>query len=88
MNKTYRSIWNEQTGTFVAVSENAAARGKKALRKTRVALVLSAIAMTGTGMGTGSTALAAACETTLGHGTFANGQGDNSTPLGGVHREW
>ncbi|WP_233879886.1 YadA-like family protein [Paraburkholderia flagellata] len=28
MNKTYRSIWNETTGTWVAVQENAVARGK------------------------------------------------------------
>lgn len=29
MNKTYRSIWNESTGTWVAVQENATACGKK-----------------------------------------------------------
>jgi filamentous hemagglutinin family protein len=29
MNCTYRSIWNETTGTFVAVSENAKSAGKK-----------------------------------------------------------
>ncbi|RQM46185.1 hypothetical protein EHZ19_20375 [Paraburkholderia bannensis] len=29
MNKTYRSIWNETTGTWVAVQEDAAARGKR-----------------------------------------------------------
>ncbi|WP_181792425.1 ESPR domain-containing protein [Oligella ureolytica] len=26
MNKIYKSIWNEQTGTYVAVSENTKAR--------------------------------------------------------------
>ena len=30
MNRIYRSIWNEKTGTFVAVSENANSAGKKA----------------------------------------------------------
>src|SRR5450830_1309671 len=29
MNCTYRSIWNDTTGTFVAVSENAKSAGKK-----------------------------------------------------------
>jgi filamentous hemagglutinin family protein len=29
MNKVYRSIWNSKTGTFVAVSENTSASGKK-----------------------------------------------------------
>ncbi|NLP61454.1 YadA-like family protein [Paraburkholderia sacchari] len=29
MNKTYRSIWNESTGTWVAVQENAASRSKR-----------------------------------------------------------
>ncbi|MFP3556024.1 YadA-like family protein [Paraburkholderia sp. SIMBA_049] len=30
MNKTYRSVWNESTGTWVAVQENATGRKKKA----------------------------------------------------------
>ncbi|WP_198317642.1 ESPR domain-containing protein, partial [Alcaligenes faecalis] len=29
MNHVYKTIWNEQTGTFVAVSENKAAKGKR-----------------------------------------------------------
>jgi len=29
MNKSYRSIWNEKVGTFVAVAETAMSRGKK-----------------------------------------------------------
>ncbi|MBV5277428.1 ESPR domain-containing protein, partial [bacterium] len=28
MNTFYRSLWNDTTGTFVAVSENAASHGK------------------------------------------------------------
>ena len=29
MNRIYRSIWNDKTGTFVAASENAKSDGKK-----------------------------------------------------------
>lgn len=29
MNHVYKTIWNEQTGTFVAVSENKTAKGKR-----------------------------------------------------------
>jgi len=29
MNNSFRSLWNERTGTFVAVSENASSQGKK-----------------------------------------------------------
>ena len=29
MNRSYRSLWNDSTGTFVAVSENASSAGKK-----------------------------------------------------------
>src|SRR5471032_232186 len=32
MNKVYKSVWNESIGAWVAVSETAAARGKKASR--------------------------------------------------------
>ncbi|WP_404978794.1 ESPR-type extended signal peptide-containing protein [Caballeronia novacaledonica] len=31
MNKSYRSIWNEKVGTFVAVAETSMARGKRVL---------------------------------------------------------
>lgn len=30
MNKIYRLVWDEQTGSFVAVSECSKAKGKKA----------------------------------------------------------
>ncbi|WP_290371257.1 ESPR-type extended signal peptide-containing protein, partial [Paraburkholderia unamae] len=36
MNKTYRSVWNESTGTWVAADEHARARGKKAAAGTAV----------------------------------------------------
>ncbi|MDD5030824.1 MAG: ESPR domain-containing protein, partial [Rhodoferax sp.] len=29
MNNSFRSLWNERTGTFVAVSENTTSEGKK-----------------------------------------------------------
>jgi filamentous hemagglutinin family protein len=37
MNHFYRSIWNEKTGTFAAVSENASSAGKKASSPSGVA---------------------------------------------------
>ncbi|WP_321965321.1 ESPR-type extended signal peptide-containing protein, partial [Paraburkholderia sp. J7] len=46
MNKSYRSIWNEATGAWVAVQENAVARGKK--KSSRRALVALAAAGAGT----------------------------------------
>ncbi|EUC19450.1 UNVERIFIED_ORG: trimeric autotransporter adhesin [Burkholderia sp. CF145] len=39
MNKTYRSVWNDATGTWVAVQENAKGHGKK---KSRAAINLLA----------------------------------------------
>ena len=29
MNKVYKTVWNESTGTFIAVPENTASKGKK-----------------------------------------------------------
>ena len=29
MNRTFKSIWNESTGTFVAVAENVKSQGKR-----------------------------------------------------------
>ncbi|CAG9267155.1 hypothetical protein PCAR4_710057 [Paraburkholderia caribensis] len=40
MNKAYRSVWNESSGTWVAVQENARGRTKKSARSV---LILSAI---------------------------------------------
>ncbi|WP_322071632.1 ESPR-type extended signal peptide-containing protein [Paraburkholderia bannensis] len=42
MNKTYRSVWNESTGTWVAVQENANARGKKSRSGTKLAVAFLA----------------------------------------------
>jgi len=38
MNKVYKSVWNESIGTWVAVSETAAARGKRNGRLAKAAL--------------------------------------------------
>ena len=50
MNLIYRSIWNDQTGTFVAVSENARGAGKKissstACRKTCLKLKILSVSL-------------------------------------------
>lgn len=50
MNNTYRSIWNETTGTFVAASENARSTGKKtssaaSAQGANTSFALQAIAM-------------------------------------------
>jgi filamentous hemagglutinin family protein len=49
MNNIYRSIWNDATGTFVAVSENAGSAGKKASTCTSAsggaALAMKALAI-------------------------------------------
>ncbi|WP_425497098.1 ESPR-type extended signal peptide-containing protein, partial [Paraburkholderia humisilvae] len=42
MNKAYRSVWNESTGTWMAVQENAKGRGKTA-GKVATAIVVTAI---------------------------------------------
>jgi hypothetical protein len=39
VNKSYKTVWNETTGTYVAVSEVAKARGKKS-RSTRASLAV------------------------------------------------
>ncbi|WP_199272279.1 ESPR domain-containing protein [Paraburkholderia acidisoli] len=45
MNKTYRSVWNESTGTWVAAAETAVARGKKS--RSAKLLVASSLAALG-----------------------------------------
>ncbi|NLN69095.1 MAG: hypothetical protein GX143_13210, partial [Alcaligenaceae bacterium] len=44
MNRIYKSIWNEQTGTYVAVSENVKAKGKRSGASLLAGVVL-AVAM-------------------------------------------
>lgn len=47
MNKIYRTVYSETLGTWVAVSENTAARGKRSSSKTGAAV---AAAMLGAAM--------------------------------------
>ncbi|MGT2474185.1 ESPR-type extended signal peptide-containing protein [Paraburkholderia terrae] len=61
MNKTYRSVWNDTTGTWVAVQENAKGHGKK---KSRAAINLLAT-------GAGLVASMSAYATTLDGGSVA-----------------
>ncbi|SOE86717.1 Head domain of trimeric autotransporter adhesin [Burkholderia sp. YR290] len=45
MNKTYRSVWNESTGTWVAAQENAKGRGKKSSSGTGAAIATGKFAL-------------------------------------------
>ena len=51
MNKSYKSIYNESTGTFVAVAENVKARGKRSSSRVRAAAGLAIVAASATLMG-------------------------------------
>jgi len=51
MNCTYRSIWNDTTGTFVAVSENAKSSGKKTSSGRSVASSCSRFALQALALG-------------------------------------
>lgn len=44
MNKAYKTVYNEQTGTFVAVAENTTTRGKKTSSARRLRNVVIAVA--------------------------------------------
>ncbi|MEO5660766.1 MAG: filamentous hemagglutinin N-terminal domain-containing protein, partial [Polaromonas sp.] len=68
MNCTYRSIWNDSTGTFVAVSENARSAGKKTSACSNA---------TGSGAGFALQALAISVALSFGGNAFAG-------PAGGV----
>src|SRR5690554_2001504 len=72
MNRVYKTIWNEQTGTYVAVSELSHARGKRSgssVQKSSAGSMLRSgvLALAGAGlMGVAGTAAAVpggACET-------------------------
>ncbi|WP_276322953.1 ESPR-type extended signal peptide-containing protein, partial [Paraburkholderia silviterrae] len=71
MNKTYRSIWNESTGTWVAVQENAQARGKKSSTRVAVAAV---------GMGSALAASGAFAQAAVGNGGVELCAANQSTP--------
>jgi large exoprotein involved in heme utilization and adhesion len=51
MNKTYRLVFDQRTGSFVAVGENAKARGKRAGLALGLGLVLWAALVQGAGAG-------------------------------------
>src|ERR1700753_3787328 len=59
MNKTYKSVWNESTGTWVATDENASARKKSGGVRSAVALTAiglsSVLASGGAAAGTATT---------------------------------
>nr|WP_310633263.1 ESPR-type extended signal peptide-containing protein [Paraburkholderia sp.] len=80
MNKSYRSVWNESTGTWMAVQETARARGKKA-RSARVAaftLVSAAAGAAHAGALDGGTAATGS----LAYGTGATTAGGNQIAIG------
>jgi trimeric autotransporter adhesin len=56
MNKAYRSVWNEVTGTWVAVQENATSRGKRS--SARAVKILNAAVILGAGSFAASAAYA------------------------------
>ncbi|WP_268957963.1 ESPR-type extended signal peptide-containing protein, partial [Paraburkholderia piptadeniae] len=64
MNRVYRTVWNETTGTWAAAQENAAARGKGASKKSLAAV----IGVVGAGMGLAASGAHAAV--TAGYGSL------------------
>jgi len=75
MNKAYRSVWNESTGAWEAVQENARGRGKRNV-KSGAAHAMQAVAL----LGLGALALSAqAAETPAGDtGTLFGGAANDS----------
>ncbi|SOE61215.1 Head domain of trimeric autotransporter adhesin [Burkholderia sp. OK233] len=57
MNKSYKTVWNETTGTYVAASETAKSRGKKSRSKK---VLVAALMAAGVGFGTSVKSEAAA----------------------------
>lgn len=62
MNRTFKSIWNQSTGTFVAVAENVKSQGKRT-SSSRAGAIFSAVAAVG--LGAGMTAPIAMASTTV-----------------------
>ncbi len=81
MNKSYKTVWNESTGTYVAAPEVAKSRGKKS-RSTKA--LAAAIVAAGTGAVTSMSAHAGALDggTVAGYESVAIGDGSyaNSGP--------
>lgn len=59
MNKSYKSVWNESTGSWVAVSELATGRSKSKRAKTAISkAILTQIAVGGMSLAGASAAMA------------------------------
>src|ERR1700733_892601 len=59
MNKSYKSVWNESTGSWVAVSELATGRSKSKRAKTAISkAILTQLAVGGMGLAGASAAMA------------------------------
>jgi len=73
MNKSYKSVWNETTGTYVAASETAKGRGKSSRnQKALIAALLAA----GVGFGTAVKSEAAATPNSFAVGILGTNPGD------------
>ena len=85
MNKSYKTVWNESTGTYVAAPEVAKSRGKKS-RSTKA--LAAAIVAAGTGAVTsmsahagaldGGTVVGASQSVAIGNGSYASSGTDGS----------
>jgi trimeric autotransporter adhesin len=84
MNKSYKSVWNESTGSWVAVSELATGRSKSKRAKTAISkAILTQIAVGGMSLA-GASAVMAATDSKLGAGaavTVADGVAIGSDAL-------
>ena len=74
MNKTYKSVWNESLGVWVAASETAKGRSKKGSVKTNAAHGISIIALTGAGLGIASASADAAIYNAALFNDFTDGE--------------
>jgi hypothetical protein len=90
MNKSYRSIWNESLGAWVAASEVANARGKRSGSRA-MAAVIAAVALLGglSGMASAAvigTPVQATNGTYSGASTTALATGGDSTAVGAASK--
>lgn len=79
MNKTYRSVWNESTRTYVAAQENANARGKKSSAGRSAVLALVGAAALGGAGAANAQAVAGSGSLNLCNGATGAGIGSNGT---------
>jgi fibronectin-binding autotransporter adhesin len=76
MNRTYKSLWNAATGAWVAVSENASARGKRSRSRVHASHAVAALLAVGAFAMSGSAR--ANCVTT---GAVIDCSGVSATPV-------